>query len=885
MDMSLLTTKFYVPPLRPGFVSRPRLIELVQAGLARKLTLVSAPAGFGKTTLINEWISASQRPVAWISLDQGDNDPVRFLAYLVGALQRVDETLGRSVSDFMLPSVTPASPHQAGWVQTPMTVLINDLSAAGTALTLVLDDYHLISSPVVHQVLLFLLEHRPPSVHVVIGTREDPPLPLPRWRAQGQVTEIRERELRFTTGETAAFLKQTMNLPLPPQAIEALESRTEGWITGLQLAALALQEGRDEAQAQSFIDAVGGDNRYIMDYLISEVLQRQPEVMRDFLRQTAILEQMTGALCDALTGRQDGQAMLDQLDEANLFLIPLDHRREWYRYHRLFAEFLRTRLDREEQKTLHRRAMRWHEARGFVNRAIQHALACASISGEWDDAERLIRRAAEKTIHAGNILTLHAWLEALPDERVRACGELAIYRGWVLALTGDMALAEDYADAAQEHAPAADLGKLLLLRSWVALLSRQDHATASRWAADALEMLPQDQPHWRLIALWMMAESLERTRNVAEAIALFRQAGQVGRALGNQVFAAVVDMTLAAALNNHGQRRDAVAVCQDAIRRYTDELGRTSPLAGLIFNRLGSLYYEANQLELARECHEKGLALGERLALRSYMIFSHSFAAPTLYAQGQVAAALDTLQKAHQFAIQIGFSDAAWYLAVEADLHLRQGDLSFVRRWAEAAGLSPDDEPEYLRIEQQIVYARLLLVQGQLTDAGRCLPRLERFTRERGLYRWLMTVHILQALMLARLGDRPAALEHLSQALQIAAPEGYVRAFLDEDEQLLTLLPHVRHVAPDFVDQLLACCARKPEPVPPGSQPLIEPLSARELEVLGLIADGLSNREIAQKLFIAVGTVKRHINNIYGKLDVHSRTQAVARARELQLLK
>ncbi|MGD9100740.1 MAG: LuxR C-terminal-related transcriptional regulator [Anaerolineae bacterium] len=884
MDISLLTTKFYVPPLRPGFVSRPRLIELLQAGLARKLTLVSAPAGFGKTTLINEWISASERPVAWISLDQGDNDPVRFLAYLVGALQRVDETLGRSVSDFMLSSVTPASPHQAGWVQTPMTVLINDLSAAGTALTLVLDDYHLISSPVVHQVLLFLLEHRPPSVHVVIGTREDPPLPLPRWRARGQVTEIRERDLRFTTGETAAFLKQTMNLPLPPQAIEALESRTEGWITGLQLAALALQEGRDEAQAQSFIDTVGGDNRYIMDYLISEVLQRQPGAMRDFLRQTAILEQMTGALCDALTGRQDGQAMLDQLDEANLFLIPLDHRREWYRYHRLFAEFLRTRLDREEQKTLHRRAMRWHEARGFVNRAIQHALACASISEEWDDAERLIRRAAEKTIHAGNILTLHAWLEALPDERVRACGELAIYKGWVLALTGDMALAEDYADAVQKHAPAADLGKLLLLRSWVALLSRQDHATASRWAADALEMLPQDQPHWRLIALWMMAESLERTRNVAEAIALFRQAGQVGRALGNQVFAAVVDMTLAAALNNHGQRQDAVAVCQDAIRRYTDELGRTSPLAGLIFNRLGSLYYEANQLELARECHEKGLALGERLALRSYMIFSHSFAAPTLYAQGQVAAALDTLQKAHRFALQIGFSDAAWYLAVEADLHLRQGDLPFVRRWAEAAGLSPDDEPEYLRIEQQIVYARLLLVQGRLADAGRCLPRLERFTRERGLYRWLMTVHILQALMLARLGDRPAALEHLSQALQIAAPEGYVRAFLDEDEQTLTLLPHVRHVAPDFVDQLLAC-AREPGLVPPGSQPLIEPLSARELEVLGLIVAGLSNREIAQKLFIAVGTVKRHINNIYGKLDVHSRTQAVARARELQLLK
>jgi len=387
-------------------------------------------------------------------------------------------------------------------VQSLIASLINDITAAAAALTLVLDDYHLITSTSVHQALQLLLERQPPLMHVVISTREDPPLPLPQLRARGQVTEIRERDLRFTAEEADAFLNQTMGLSLSPGAVKALESRTEGWIAGLQLAALALQ--KDPGEAEAFIATFTGDNRYITDYLGAEVLQRQPEATRDFLRQTAILDRLTGPLCDAVTGREDSQAVLEQLEGANLFLIPLDHRREWYRYHHLFAEFLRTTLDQEEQTLLHQRATRWYETHGFPSQAIQHALAYGSTSGDWEDAKRLIRLAAEETTFSGGVLTVRGWLDCLPDERVRADGELATYKGWVLALTGDLHLAKEYADAAdtrlrRTEAPTVSLGKLLALRSFIAVFGRQDHEGAIELAAGALQALKEDQPHWRKV--------------------------------------------------------------------------------------------------------------------------------------------------------------------------------------------------------------------------------------------------------------------------------------------------------------------------------------------------------------------------------------------------
>jgi LuxR family maltose regulon positive regulatory protein len=881
---AFLVTKLYIPPARPNLVSRSRLVERLDAGLRRgcKLSLISAPAGFGKTTLVAEWVCSSPREVAWISLDEADNDPIQLLTYLIAALRQIDGSIGQTLQHVLQsPQVPP--------IQSLVALLIADISAAATALILVLDDYHAITSAAAHQLVQALLEHQPPEMHLVITTREDPQLPLPRLRARSQMTDLREGDLRFTPDETAAFLNQTMGLHLSAEAVAALEARTEGWIAGLQLTALALQqEEHATPHAQAFIATFRGDNRYIMDYLVAEVLQRQPEAVRDFLRQTAILDQLAAPLCDAVTGRKDSQSLLEKLAGANLFLIALDQRREWYRYYHLFAEVLRSTLSAEEQKVLHQRAMGWYEAHGALPKAIQHALACASASGDVQDAGRLIALAAEETLHTGNFLTLRTWLDALPDEHVRASAELATYKGWTLVLSGDLPLAEDYAGAAGTHlrgpAQGSDLapdgapsdigwGRLLALRSALSLLYRRDYEQAIELAAAALGVLKEDQPRWRVLVLWAMAEAQERGRTIAEAIATLREAQRTGRALGNQFFAAMVEFFLATGLNVHGQRREAVAVCEEAIERYTDESGASSPMAAMVFSQLGWLHYAANRLELARRYVERGIALAEQLTLADYLALSHAISAPILHAQGETGAGLAALQKAHALAQERNV-DPRWLMSLEVD----------ILHWAEQGGLSPDDALELVHVEEHLTYGRLLLAQNRLADARRWLARLESFARERGLYRWLMTVTILQALTAEKSGDRAAACDLVARAARIAAPQDYFRAFLDEDPAVIALLPAARHVAPVFVNQLLDYAGIPMPKQPAAAQPLVEPLSERELAVLRLIAAGLSNLEIAQELVIAGGTVKRHINHIYGKLGVQSRTQAIVKARELRLL-
>ena len=935
-DLVLLTTKLYIPLPRPNLVPRPHLLEQLNAGLERghRLTLVSAPPGFGKTTLVSEWVCASPREIAWISLDEGDNDPVQFLNYLVAALQQVDGRIGRAIQPVLgSPGFAPAGTAS---IQSLVTPLINDITAAGSALTLVLDDYQLITAEPVHQIVRFLLERQPTLMHTAINTRQDPSLPLHQWRARGQITEIRERDLRFSVEEAASFLNETMGLDLSPDSIAALEARTEGWIAGLQLAALALQQ--DPGDTGKFIVSFTGDDRYVAGYLVAEVLQRQPEQIRDFLRQTAILDRLSAPLCDAVRlgegqtpstlerdavrlgsaqvadrsartatpaaedrGFEPSAAILRHLERANLFLIPLDHRQEWYRYHRLFAEALRATLDPTERSVLHGRAARWYEDQGLPRPAIRHALAQAADASRtardsveaWDDTQRLIRAAAEDTLFSGGLLTLKGWLDALPGEIVKRDGELSTYRAWVEALTGDIASAQECALAAEEHLSIrtgeAARGKLLTLRSFMAIFVEDNYREAARAATSALQVLGRNQAQWRVIALWSLAESQERTMHISEAITTLREARQLGRLLGNQVFAATVELFLAIDLHLNGKRHEAVTVCEEALAHYTDELGRPLPVSGLVSSRLGTLYYEANQLALARQHIEQGIALSEQLGLSDPLMFSYGFSAPTLHAMGETGAALSNLRAAHQVAEQTALAGASWILALETNIHLQQGDFASANQWAKSAGLSVDDEPDYLHMEQHLTYARLLVAQGRLSEARRWLARIESLSRERGLARWLITVHVLQALAAQRSNERSTALDRLSRAVELAAPGDYYRAFLDEDPAVLALLRDVRQAAPAFVDQLLefAGLAEPDEDVThklAAAQPLVDPLSERETEVLGLIAAGLSNREIAQELVIAVGTVKRHINNIYGKLGVHSRTRAVARARELGLL-
>jgi len=877
----LLKTKILIPPKRPNRVMRPRLVERLNEGLHCKLTLISAAPGYGKTTLLTEWLSGLDRPVAWLTLDEDDNDPSQCLRYLVAALQSVNEGIGRNVRQVLSSSRRPKRARL-------LAQLIDDTSSLAPDVVLVLDDYHLISTDSVQESFTQFIENSLPSTHIVISTRVEPPIPLPRLRATGQASELHDQDLRFNTQETGEFFRRTMNLSLSPSAIQTIEIRTEGWITGMQLAALSLKEGVDSRKVESFMRSFSGEDRFVEEYLLTEVLDRQPKVMRDFLLQSSILGRLCGSLCQAVTGRKNSQELLEQLEGGNVFIVALDNQREWFRYHQLFGEVLRNTLDEKTSRKIHRKALRWYESEHLYPQAIKHALLYSSITGDTGDAERSIKRAAEETLHSGGVVTVQGWLDALPDEQVRRDTELATYKGWVMLLTNDLLAAQDYARDAEASLKKKDLsgwkrGILLLLWAFIAL-GRQDYEEVIRNVTGTLNTLNEDQPPWRVMALWALAEAQERTRRITDAIVILREASRSGALQGDRVFTILIEASLASALNNNGQRAEAVTVCERAIEQFSGNLRLTPAVGGVIYSWLGRLYYEANRLDLAESCNEKGLALNEEIYASGPLSFSLGVKAAILNALGDKEQALVCLERAYNLAVQETLSDASWLLAWEMNLRLMRGDLYHTRNWSNRCGMSLDDEPQYLRIEEQLTFGRLLIADGELSKARRWLARLERFTLEREFFRWLITVYILQANTAVKSGDHNIARERLSRALEIAAPQDYVRAFLDENPIALSLLPDLRDTAPVFVDLILENAGILTIRQDASQQPLTDPLTQREIEVLLLIAAGLSNQEIAEELVIAIGTVKRHINHIYAKLDVHSRIQAIAKAKELRLI-
>ncbi len=626
----LLTTKLYLPPPRPNAVLRPRLTEQLERGLnlGCKLILVSASAGFGKTALVSEWLRLRARgnegpPLcasAWLSLDEADNDPTRFFTYLVAALQQLDKAIGQGLR------LTPQLPP----VESLVTVLVNDLALLSGPAVLVLDDYHLIRTPLIHDTLELLLSHQPPHLHLVITTREDPPLPLSRWRVRGHLVEIRQDELRFTPDEVSAFMRHTMGLPLQPTAIAALEARTEGWVAGLQLAAISMQ-GRDERSLAEFIEAFSGSHRYVIDYLVEEVIQQQPDDIRRFLRETAILGRLSGPLCDAVLSRGageqrgrgekdspphlrtsaplpgSGQAILERLEQSNLFLIPLDDERRWYRYHHLFAEFLRTELDTVQQARLHRRAVCWFEANGLFAEAIQHALA----AGDVVEAGRLIALAAPEALRRGELATLTGWLQALPDEFVQANYELTIFKAWLLWLTGQGALAEDTIHSASavmpKDAPRRIRGRLVSLLALLALGHQGDEGL--QLAQEALSLIDEDDVFFRSITLLVIGEVRNYAGDSVGAAQVFEEILQLGQKLSDPFLMIGGAMNLAQQWNWQGKRRQSVALCHQIIDEWDDSNGRPFPLIGLVYYTLAEMEYYAHNLDLAQQYLDKGSLL------------------------------------------------------------------------------------------------------------------------------------------------------------------------------------------------------------------------------------------------------------------------------------
>jgi len=890
MSTLILTTKLSIPPRRPDWVARPRLIERLDQGLNHKLTLISAPAGFGKTTLIASWLhNLSERQqlaprVAWLSLEEDDNDPARFLTHFIAALQKIDRAAGQTARQFLETPHIPQLNHL-------MTLLINDLAALPQQGVLVLDDYHLINAAEMQTAIAFFLDHLPPNFHLVIVTREEPPLPLPRLRVRCEVVEIRLQDLRFTAEETALFFR-TMGLALTAETAQALEDRTEGWIAGLQMAALSLR-GRTASEAGGTgpleIDAFGCGRRDIIDYLAAEVLQQQPAEVGTFLRQTAILDRFNASLCDAVTGRNDSQAMLCHLEKANLFLIPLDDRREWYRYHHLFADFLRAELAESEQSALHRQASRWYEAHGLASEAIKHALSAR----DYQAAVRLIRSNADETLRNGGFTTILNWVNALPEEVVRAHSDLSVHKGWILYLRGEIAAGEAYAALAMEHQrpddPPIQRGMLLGFRAYLTI-NRGEPAQAVQLAQEALALLGDTESFYRTTALSHLGQAQRLTGDRQAAMQTLRQAIALGQQLGNHLMTLEALGYLTLLLYQQGQLREATRSCEQTVRRYMDARGHPLPMAGLVYVPLGMLYYEADDLERSYHHLTAGIALCQQMGTVYPTLVGQRTLAKLYYVRGEIEAAWETLAAARELAAKSGNQRRIRMVnAVTAELQLRQGHTAAAALTLASLPATASERSE----QENLIFTRLLLAQGHTAAAHSLLQQLEKFARQQGRVGSLVTIYLLQSLAHHAVNDLADALDCLEQAICLAAPEGYRRVFIDEGPVMAEMLRQRQFVAPAFVAGLLEAL---PQPVAGDqlttvapvqsavAQPLIEPLSKTQLAILRLVADGLSNREIAAKLAITEGTTKWHLNQIYGKLNVCSRTQAIAQARQLKLL-
>ncbi|MFC1960309.1 LuxR C-terminal-related transcriptional regulator [Chloroflexota bacterium] len=890
MSGMLLKTKLHIPP-RPNLVPRPHLLHKLNEGVqsGRRLTLISAPAGFGKTTLLSEWISQQDRPVAWLSIDEGDNDISRFFSYLVAALQSIDLNIGEAAPGILQSSQPPP-------VEVILTPLINTISDFADPIILILDDYHAIESQFIHDALAFLITHSPAPMHLILTTREDPPLPISHLRGRGQLTELRVADLRFTSQEVVAFLKHIMGLDISAEDIATLERRTEGWIAGLQMAAISMKSREDIA---GFIAAFSGSHEFIVDYLTDEVLNQQPEDLKKFLLQTSILNRMTGPLCDAITERANGQQTLEQLKENNLFVVSLDDERRWYRYHHLFGDLLGVRLQADypnQVLELHRRAALWYEHEGITSEAVEHALK----ANDFDLAADILERSGKRTglWSTIQVATLIRWLQTLPGATLNSRPWLRFFAARAYAHAGRFEEAErglheleQLLESNPEAISDADLMAEHLIGNQAVYASfRGQSHKAIELARHALDRVSEENVMVHIRASRALGYAYINLGNLAQASRAIRQS--INKALSKGVWSAVVSGTyhLASLQIIQGQLRLAIKTCKDAGQWNVID-GKRLPADGLLGLPYGKILYEQNQLAQAENRLMEDLRLLNQHGITDYFGLGHALLARIKQGSGDSTGALNLMQRARYIAeasnLELYISRVAAY---QAQCWLAQGQLTLATRWAKDYRQS--GETEYLRMFEDLVLVRVLLADNQADEALQTLDLLLPPAEEAGSMGWVIEMLALQALAFQLQGELENALFSLERALNLAEPEGYVRTFVDEGDPMAHLLYEAasRGIAPDYAGRLLASF---PEPIAESDRrvtarqlggELIESLSERELEVLKLIAEGQSNREVAQQLVISLPTVKSHTSNIYSKLAVSSRTQAVDRARKLGIL-
>jgi LuxR family transcriptional regulator, maltose regulon positive regulatory protein len=903
----LLATKLHVPRIHPGFVPRPRLVEAVSGGLARGLVLVCAPAGFGKTALLADWAQAGGRSVAWLSLDAGDNEPARFWRYALAALDLARPGIAERVG----PLLGPPPPRSFEGL---VTALINELAAQPGAdeVILVLDDYHLIDSGPVQASMAFLLEHLPLGLHLVVSSRADPPLPLARLRGRGQLAELRTAELRFTDEEAAALLRGLVGLDLPGGVAATLTARTEGWAAGLQLAGLSL---RGQADVAGFVSAFSGSHRHVLDYLADEVLAGQPAQVREFLLETSVLDRLSGELCDAVTGRADGRAMLEQIERAGLFLVPLDEVRGWWRYHHLFADLLCARLHAEQPgrvPELHRAAGAWCEEHGLEKAAVHHAVAAGDAA--W--AARLIERHFDAYFVRGEIATIQRWLAALPAGLTESRPRLCVAQAWKALIATDFETAAAALDAAERSlAQAADeafepsvgTGASLLVnlpaaialgRAYVAE-SRVDTAGMARFASQALARLGEGEQMLDSVvrvqlaaADWLHGRPAAAERALLPLTARWRAAGQ------RSFFALRGGFFLGLAQRAQG-KLDAAARTYQQLTEIDALPGRTALAnAGIGYEGLAELAYQRNELDAALGLVTNGIAVLRQLNYTVALAWALATLAWIRQASGDHAGALEAMGEAERVAPRPSLADLT-VPAQRARLLLAQGDVAAAASWVEERGLGPCDELTYQRESEYLVLVRALLAQDRPVEALALLERLDAAAAAQGRTGSVIEIQALRALALAAGGDHAAALDALAGALTLARPQGYVRVFADEGASMHALLTQLaahrgqRTTARGITPGYLAALVRASRPRPAAPRPgrataappgLVEPLTDRETDVLRLIAAGKSNQRIARELVVTLDTVKKHVSHILGKLGAANRTEAVTRARDLGVI-
>jgi LuxR family maltose regulon positive regulatory protein len=897
VDQGLLRTKLYLPSGRLHLVARPRLTARMNESLTRPLALLSAPPGFGKTTLLREWLVQAGARAAWLMLDVDDNDPVRFWSYFIAALQQIDPAIGSdSLALLQSPGATALEPMLRALVNEIDSLSEDRLTESvpgkieglGTGFVLVLDDYHVIETPDIHQQVSFLLEHVPPHMHLVISSRSDPPLPLARLRARDQLIELHERDLRFRRAEAVIFLNETMSLPLTLEQITALETRTEGWIAGLQLAALSLR-GREDVSG--FVRAFTGSYRFVFDYLTDEVFARQTESIQSFLLQTSILERMNASLCNALTGRADGQAILEELERNNLFLTGLDDERHWYRYHHLFADVLRHRLTERSPAALielHLCASKWFEKEGLVTEAVNHAL----VAQDWERVARLIGDASESLRQRGELVILTHWIQALPHAVRHGHPAVCLTYARALMKIGRLTDAEASVSEAEHwlesHAQAGDpridsvRGKALALRAQFA--SRRGEFTQSiELSQRAAQFIAPDDLAWRNLVAFTLADSFRYTINWAEAKGAYQEAAELSESAGDYANALFALGSLGEVLEAEGQLRQAAQQFEEVLRLARAWGVPNAAATGYAWVGLGRVRCEWNELDAALRDVETGLARGQQAEVTDVLLRGYHALGRIRKAQADLRGALAAFDEAESIAEKMGVAETKdWIRAQRAQVWLAGGDTEAAFEWASQFAAQMQDA---MYPSLPIALAQVWLSQGQPDKALPLLEHALQSAQTVGRLGNALNILAVRAVVYYAQGELEQAFATLEQALELAEPEGYVRVFVDQGAPMSRLLRRMlaRSSRPNYVRRLLEALGEPVKIEPRIASKLIDRLSPRELEVLRLIVDGATNKEIADELVLTVNTVKRHISNIFGKLEVSNRAQAIARARQLNL--